>query len=112
MKNSTRNWTNYATHVENTTCTTHQSDNNTFHTQIQNLMQVEFNNEDTKLLKLGFSYAFEKPAELFISELKIDTENEKIQNTCRYLAKKNIDFGFKHKQHITQKATTHYETGM
>jgi len=75
-------------------------------------MQVEFNNEDTKLLKLGFSYAFEKPAELFISELKIDTENEKIQNTCRYLAKKNIDFGFKHKQHITQKATTHYETGM
>jgi hypothetical protein len=41
-------------------------------------MQVEFNNEEMLLLKLGFNYAFEKPAELFISDLKIDTENEKI----------------------------------
>ena len=46
-------------------------------------MQVEFSNEETKLLKLGFSYAFEKPAKLFISDLKIGTENEKIQNTFR-----------------------------
>ena len=83
MKNSTRDQTNYATHVEITTCTTHQSDNNTFHTQIQNLMQVEFHNEETKLLKLGISFTFEKPAKLFINDLKIGTENEKIQNTFR-----------------------------
>jgi hypothetical protein len=81
-------------------------------------MQVEFNNGETKLLKLGFSYAFEKPAKLFVSDLIIDTENavkyldEKIQNTFRYLAKKKINSGFKHKQHITQTATTHNETYM
>jgi len=45
-----------------------------------------------------------KPA----SDLKIATENEKIQNTFRHLAK--INSGFKHKKHITQKATTHNET--
>jgi hypothetical protein len=75
-------------------------------------MQVEFNKEDIKLLELGFSYAFGKSARLFISDLKIDTENEKIQNTFRYQAKKKINSGFKHKQHITQKATTHKETDM
>jgi hypothetical protein len=75
-------------------------------------MQVEFNNKETKLLKLGFSYAFEKPAKLFISDLKIGTENENIQNTFRYLAKKKINSGFKHKQHITQTATTPNETDM
>jgi hypothetical protein len=47
-----------------------------------------------------------KPA----SGLKIATENEKIQNTFRYLAKKKINSVFKHKKHITQKATTHNET--
>jgi len=46
-------------------------------------MQVEFHNEETKLLKLGISFTFEKPAKLFINDLKIGTENEKIQNTFR-----------------------------
>jgi hypothetical protein len=53
-----------------------------------------------------------KPAILFVSDIKIDTENEKIHNTFRYLAKKKINSGFIHKQHITQKATIHIETYM
>jgi len=53
-----------------------------------------------------------KPAKLFVSVLKIGTENEKNQNTFRYLAKKKVNSRFKCKKHITQKATTCNETYM
>jgi hypothetical protein len=66
----------------------------TFHTQVQNLTSITFNQEEQNTLALGFQYNFEKPTNQFITDLIIDTENAiwkldpEIQNTYRYLASK------------------------
>jgi hypothetical protein len=76
--------------------TTTHTNSTTYHTHIQNLSSLNFNNEEIKIMKLGTSYAFEKEPKFFVKELIIDTGNAvrhlgaKLHNAYRILASKKI----------------------
>jgi hypothetical protein len=45
------------------------------YTHIQNLINVTFSHREFKILELGFQCNFEKPINMYITGLIIDTEN-------------------------------------
>jgi len=68
----------------------------TFHSRLGNWTNTKFTEEQINTLILGFNYAVGRDQKYDVIDFMIDTENgirqldNKMQNTCQYLAKKKI----------------------
>jgi hypothetical protein len=65
--------------------------NTNFYTPAVNLGQVNFTNEEIKVLELGPNYALEQQVKYYVKELIIETNLDmKLDNTHRFLAYNKI----------------------